>query len=330
MPNTKRTKNKPKQKKKKNQQRNQLALIRQPRQKPQVSMRDVHTICGINDPFCPHARGAKRMDGGKARALAYSYNALSNFATNDANGNSTVLFAPGYSHIFSSGTVNGLTGKSQFTNFINSSPIGQVLSYRIVSCGVLLRYIGAPLYASGTLRLQTYSPQTGVSLIDIDSGLFFGDEHMNISCAQAKDVAISFKAYDDMQAKQFTAPSSTNGTAAVVDYQTNGWNALLVTVIGGEPGKIPFEFELYFNYEVIFDDYAASALLMTPSPVMDPKVHAATTIVSSETRSIVKEGVGAFGKLVVNRAIQGLMKVGASAIGLPALGNFGAMAITVD
>lgn len=259
----------------------------------------IDTICGVNDPFCKHAQIARQIDSGKIRSMTYPLHFRTSFST-DANGALTAMFCPTFSYQYATGTVTGNSASyTTMTSTISSlSPNG----VRLVTAGIVIRYIGAPLYASGVLRLRSFasSPST---LAVVDTSLYNCDSYMDIPSSQVKEVVCLFKKTSVPLSSTFMWPGNVQPTSTLTATLDTGYNFIQLTLIGGPASASVIEVEAFYNFEMIFSDENAMALVMTPSPPKNPTVAAASELVSSETKTFVKEGLASVARMVVSKAV---------------------------
>lgn len=288
-PTTKQTKSKPPRPKPRRNVNRDSALIR--------------SVCSLNDPFCAHALGARGNDGSKTRSLAIPYHSRFTLTT-DGNGSATCLFLPAYDTVVASPT-SIVADTATFTTAMGvTSPMLNVSAYRIITAGVIVRYIGAPLNATGMVRIRNFNATLGGQLSSINMSTYQCDEYMDVAAASAREIAVNFKKSDQARAVEFNEPNVTTPTDLPSSWVGNGWSPTIISITGGVPTSTLLDIEVFFNYEVTFDDSTTNAILAQPSPKFNSTLETVSNIVSSETKSFVKEGILAFSQRMLDRAVK--------------------------
>lgn len=299
--NNKVVQRKKKQPKPKPKPKQQQVVVKKASSPPKIPNASLHAICSMNDPFCHHAFGAKYMDNSRVRSLAFPFHYRVSGPTTNVNGGSTMLFMPGYTHQYAVGTITG--GVSSYVNLTAVGNISNVMRYRIVSAGVVIRYTGAPLTASGIFQIRTFNSPDGSTLTSLDTGSYNCAEYADIPASSAREIVINFKKIDAMKAAEFNIPASTNPTLAVTDWKSSGWGPVAVALVGGPVSTPCFEVELFFHFELAFADNDGNSLLALPNPPSNSLVMAASGLVSNDTKAIMKEGIAAFGNMIARKAV---------------------------
>jgi hypothetical protein len=261
--------------------------------------RHTRTVCSISDPFCDHANGAKFVGSTTARTLPWRFHTRFTLSS-DTNGYAAHIFTPGYAAFGSDGTV--AAGVATFgSNPAISTPSCQ--DYRIVSWGVKIRKIVAPLSASGMVRIRIY-PATGGSALGVVT-------YANYNCSQSEDIPVSNanevvivgQRLDYTHARMRT-PATTNPGGLVTDWVAPGWAAVIVG-IDGAPASTPIlDLELFANFEVSFNDSDSLSLLTTPPLPVDPVSVNVSDNIYNAGRAIFTAGAQQASKYIENKAVQ--------------------------
>lgn len=288
----------------------------QPRPSGQLS-RHVHAVCSITDPFCQHANGAKYFVESSSRTLTFQNHFRHSIAT-DAAGYASVMITPGYNVFAALGTTVGTT--AYFTTYLSLAGIASPATYRIVSWGVKVRKISAPLYASGMVRVRGFAVKDGPSLAAVIPQTYNCDTSEDIPLQSCTDMCIIGRRMDYTHTK-FNSPYATNPGSTVTDWVNPGWTAYLISIDGGPPTTGVFDLEFYVNYELTFDDSNSNALLCTPPLPPNPAASAAASAVYTASKGIFTQGVVSAAKWIENKAATAL----ATYFGGPLAGRAAAM-----
>jgi len=278
--------------------------------------------CAINDPFCPHANGAKYMDGAKARTLTLPHRYRTSISS-DANGFGSIIFCPGYDYFQATPTV--ITGSVMtFSTLAALAPIANVASYRIVSAGLILHKTVSPLSAGGMLRVRSFASISGNGLDSVDFRTYACDQSLDIPVSDSNEVAVVFKRVNDVLARTFVQTGATNPNSTITNWVSPGWGAIVVGVDGCTASTGILDIEVLINYELTFFDNNSMSLLATEPPPANVPAVATANVVSSELKSFAKRGVLEFGKYVVKTATKAAIGAVGARFGVPPL------PITVD
>lgn len=267
-----------------------------------IAARDVQRVCSITDPFCSHANGAKLFSNSSARTIAHQLHGRGSLPT-DANGNASMLVCPGYSLFYCVGSVAGST--ATYTTLGGGTAFFNAATFRIVSWGVKLRKISAPLSTSGMLRVRTFGDKFGTNFANISTSSYNCDSFEDLPLSNANEVCVVGRRLDHTFSK-FSSVGATNPTSNVSDWVSPGWGAVQISVDGGPPSTGVVDFEFYVNYEVTLADSDNLAQLATP-PVPDhPLATAAANAVYTASSGIFTSGVKAFASFVERTAAKAL------------------------
>lgn len=233
--------------------------------KSPIPTKAVHALCALTDPFCHHAVGSKLPDIVGARTLAYPLHSRSTIVS-AANGAGAVLIIPGYNTFLAQTT--DVTTTPGVALYGAAGGLGSSITpnaYRIVSFGVKVRNLLAPLNSSGIIRIRGFSQRTGTTLTAISLA--------NYNCTFSEDIPMSgFKEAEvvgmkiNETATFFQQPSTTHSTGNVVNWLSPGWGAIQIAVEGTATSEAVLDLEFFIHYELMFNDDDSMNLLTTPSP----------------------------------------------------------------
>lgn len=260
----------------------------------------VEQVCGLTDPFCKHASGAKYPDDSSSRTLAYSDRGMVTLAT-DANGFAGVLWNPTYSNFplaFSSSTLDGSGVVTAYSTLASRVLFPSVDEYRIVSSGFVLRSIAAPLSAAGLVSVRSY----GTEALDLTTApmLSYGSgEALDVPLRLVNEVAVVTPHSSEMpQAFYRTASDGTT----VATWQSPGYDPVSIFVSGAPASTAVLSLEYIVNYELIFSPTTGMSLLGTPAPTARQYITSAATRVTSAMKPFAERGMKAIADSVIKAA----------------------------
>jgi len=295
---------------------------------PPVRMADVHSVCGLTDPFCKHSIGAKISDGGRSRTLAYNFHQRVNLPTN-GSGNGALLFPLSYLYQpVCVGTVVGSSTSVSYTTFAASNNFfgGATISgYRITSAGFRFRSIASPLNASGMVFIRNFTTKSPALLGTNDIATYNCDDYLDVALQDCRDVVVVPQRFDAMMSKQLTDPLVTNSNNLLSNYVPPGWSVVQIGVIGGPTSVSVLDIEMIVNYEIEFSDSDPMQLAATPTPPVNPIVNDAVNMVSNSVKSIAKTGAESFGKMLAQKATMAIAGLVGGRIGGPSGARAGMM-----
>lgn len=261
-------------------------LIRRPTVTPQMLSR----VCGLTDPFCDHAKGARYHDGNGTHSLAYPQKRMIPLATN-ANGELAMLLLPNYNnewYLF--GTTAG--GVNTYSGTMTGAPVlGNVSNYRIVSWGFTIKHVTTPLTASGLISIRGLGSQLGTSYGNVDGHTLNADVISDIPLQDCKNVAVVGRRANNTSAF-YTAPNSTAVVGSTpINYFGPGWDVYQIYITGAPASVTVAYLELTLNFEIILDDFTGMAQLMTPPPPSNALLETASAAVTSTATSVFTSGI---------------------------------------
>jgi hypothetical protein len=267
----------------------------------------VEQVCGLTDPFCPAAQVAKMPDNAGIRSLVFPFHTRG-VLTSDIAGFGAILFASGYDYRSAPGTVSVSGGDiiSAYSAFDAASiSFTGVSGYRLVSAGLVIRNITAPLNASGTVHIRGFAPQLGAALTSVSLLKYNCDFSYDVALQDCKDLCVMLKKTDP-RANLFFDPAQVNPTADVTDWVSNGWGPLQIGVTGVPASTTVLDYEVFYNFELTFGDGSTNQLLATPSPKANPVIKEAAEWVSSEAKQVFRGGMKAVSRWAISAAAAAL------------------------
>jgi len=263
----------------------------------------VEKVCSRLDPFCPAAVGSRQLDSGNLRTIAYPFKYRATLQSSGANVGST-LWLPGYGIApFWAGTMAS-PPTAVWTTIPTTSYLGSnVNAFRIVSAGVLIKNICAPLNCSGMVRIKSFNITSGNAMGSVDCLTFNASKTMDIPLQDCKEVAVVLARTDSSQAVRFFSPTAINPDNNINNYLSPGWEALVIAVDGVPSNTNVLDLEYFFNLEVVIGDNDALQLMAAPTPKDAPLLKSITDEVGSSMVTMFKEGAKGAAKFVAKAAI---------------------------
>jgi len=280
----------------------------------------LHRVCGLTDPFCDHAKGARYFDSNGTHSLAYPQKRMIPLATN-ANGELGLLLVPNYNNQW---YLFGATaaGNTAYAGTMTAAPVlGNTLNYRVVSWGFTIKHVTTPLTASGLISIRGFGSQAGSSYANVDGQTLNADVISDIPLQDCKNVAVIGRKANNTSSF-YVAPNTTVVTGGfVTDYVGCGWDVYQIYVTGAPVSTTIAYLELTINFEIILDDFTGMAQLMTPPPPSSLVMQTASAAVTSTAKSVFETGIAAASNYIKRSAATAL----ASYFGGPSAGAATAM-----
>lgn len=225
------------------------------------------TSCSILDPFCVHAKGARRPDGLGTQTMPYQSRATVAFGT-DASGNGRMVFVPGYgaygwAYCGTSGADWGVpanwtdmgTGKT----FLDAN----AAEVRLVSFGVRILSIMSATDCKGYCIIGTQANPV-VSAVQPKGRTAYPEHSIRPLTAGFETTWHSKPA--GASAHDFRPYTSVTNTMSDFD-----WSSLSVEIAGSTASSNVFVIEVIQNIELTFKETAgAMTALIPPSKPANP------------------------------------------------------------
>lgn len=284
------------------------------------SNEDVKKVCSLVDPFCSHAIGAKYMTFTMARSLSVPSHSRVSITTTGL-GSASALILPNYyyyPYVVGSFPVDSLNAR--FDTFDGTSSLPSALSTRLVTCGFKVRYIGAPLYASGVVRIRVFNARDGQGFLHIATGTYNCDQYADIPCSafQGRDVSVTLHRTTP-DAEFWRTNSQVTPSNAAIGWVSPGFQCAMVSIEGGPADGPCLELEFFLNYEIQLFDSDSMAQLAQPGPPNLPHITQAANHYTSTAKSIFAQiggDVSQYATKMVTNGLKGAVRSGMLAIGL--------------
>jgi len=273
-------------------------------------------VCGLNDPFCPAARGARYSDSANVMSLAYTVHSRQT-VTSLAGGNGGACLFPSFTYTPVVTALSAIGNVVTWNNFSGLPPIANVAQCRLVSGGAIIRCVAPYMTAAGMVHIRTFTIPTTASINTLDLGTYNCSHALDVALVDCKEVAITLLRSDPIKSKQFTAPGSINSGVGILVATPPGFEWVTISLDGCPASTACFEIEWIMNWEITFDSTTAVALLAQPSIREDATISTASDVVSSNMKSLFLGGVKAAGKHVLQVATTALADVIGRRFGIP-------------
>jgi len=289
----------------------------------QIMMRNTHAVCGLSDPFCSHANGAKFPDNSSVRTLPMSLRGTFDLVSSPA-GVACFLFQPTFK--YSPQCLPVVLGPGgAVTAWADRAPMNTTLpatGYRIVSSGFKMRRVCAPLYSSGIVRVRSWPTANFASLDAMPTAAYTASACSDIALQDVKEFA-AITQHNASPPQLFYTDDELN----VKDQTPNGYQPITVFVSGAPVSQTILVVEWVINYELVFDEESPLAQIATNPPPANSILTNAAARVTSSIPAFFEKGVDAVAGFIQRKALSAL----GSFLGGPAGAATGtAMAMLVD
>lgn len=281
-----------------------------PAREAKVPREHLNTVVGIINPFSAAARGIKYPDESSTKTLPYQRHERLT-VNSDATGFGGLIVLPSYFY-------NMLIGATAATATTLTAPTTVAAAtskiscdnYRIVSWGLRISNVTAPLSSSGTIAIRGWSAADSGALSVINATSYNSSFSEDIPLQDVRDVLILGQ-LSDMSGQAFVDTQSDYGaaeaaTATFVNWVRKGFNPITIHM-AGVPANTPcLAVELIVNYELGFFDHDGVGILATTAPEFHPHVHNAHKNIRSKMKNVFKKGSEQLAKHAVEAAATAL------------------------
>lgn len=252
-------------------------------------MGHVHSTCSITDPFCVHAKGASRPDGGPP-TIPYQIRAVLSLTADGTTGTARYTFVPNISfgYIAATNAAGTFTNGATWTNLGgNAFVTSNAKELRIVSFGVIIRSVMSATNAKGLVILTT-DPAPFVSATN-QAGSMQGQESVILTLAAGMEHTWVSKPLG-VTAHQLRPTSAFTSTMSDFD-----WTSLVVEVSGGDTTSatpyLSVEYVMNVEFTVQSSQSSNLAMLQKPPAVPNRVATAAAERVHAKTSSFIEGGI---------------------------------------
>jgi len=246
-------------------------------------------VCGVTDPFCPHAYSAKVFDMARVRTISAPY-VYRNTYSSDANGALSLLTVPNFNNDFLMvGTI--AANNALYTNGISRSGAPYVTQYRIVTMGMILTAPQAPLNRAGTVHLRLFNAANGAQFDICSITTYNCDVFRDVPLSElGKGLPIIFPR-SDLISNSFVPNENWNSGANITAWTSPGWPLVQIAVSGATASTACLSVQLFVHFECVYPDNSTNQQLATFSPPAHPALVSATTYVQSQIEAFAHNSV---------------------------------------
>jgi hypothetical protein len=261
-------------------------------------------VCGITDPFCNAAAGAKYPDDSSLRTLSWSYHNRATIASN-ASGFGGCLLLPSLAYV---PLVNStaVAGNGDITLDVGSALPGllsDINVFRIVSCGYKIRAVIAPLYQSGMVHIRALSQESTTGIGVVNGYSYAASQALDVRLQDCKEVTI-FNPHTSAPPTNFYSSGGVTPSNVITTWSPSGFSPISVLITGAPASQVVLEVEYFVHYELMFNDVSQMTLLATPPPPANALVTSAANHITSRLTAIMATGAAAAGKEIERAAIK--------------------------
>lgn len=272
--------------------------------KPRIPRSLVEKVCGITDPFCLAAKGAKYPDTSSARTLAWTYHSRYTLSSS-SDGASFRLWHPSYAfQPLTSTSGRTFSVSSAWNNYGALPGISGVAKYRIVSSGFIMRNVCAPLTSSGMVHIRSWSTPEGSNFVIVDGLSYNSSTSLDVPCNSVKELCVVTQR-SSRPTQEFT--DVPDDTAVVANFGDNGFIPITIYFDGCPVSTDMFDFEYFINFELILDDGASLGMLATPAPTVNSVIPTISAKITSSATTLFSRSMKALGDKVFKAASASLI-----------------------
>lgn len=261
------------------------------RPRPAIKVQHHKAVCSVTDPFCPHARGAQRPDGGPPTVpfqIRFLYP-----ITMDAGGAGTAkhVLVPGvlFTHMAYGTTTSKWDGSGAWTANPQAFVASNMKEARIISFGVVIRSAQSATNAKGTVLLTVDPSPVATVSQQIPKGNMSGTDTIIVPLAAGMEHSWRSK---PLGASAHLFKPASNFTSTMSDFD---WTSLQVEVIGGDTtaSTVYAYAEYVCNIEITLavNDSTGSAQLTRTPPQTNKLAMTAADVVHANAPSFIEGGI---------------------------------------
>lgn len=255
------------------------------------------STCSITDPFCVHAKAARRPDGLSTASIPYQVKSALTLTTgataNGDAGRARMVIAPGFGFYGTALATYGVgTGQNTLAAAWSSLPnngfvTNNAQEVRIVSMGVRIISITSATNSSGYVILGTLSAPVGG--VVQDNGTTSYVETMT------RTLAAGFETCWISKPTGSGAHNFRNSgiTSTMSDFD---WTGLSIEIVGGVNSTATLLIEIFTNVEIILGPNGATtglSNLIPPATPSNPVALQAQRALHSNLPGLIDQGVSA-------------------------------------
>lgn len=252
-------------------------------------------VCALNDPFCAHAEQGRYGDSGRVKSLPLTMH-YSHTVTTDASGNGACLILPQ----FLNSSPLEIPSSNVNTNDFSTAAVAFYpwpgMTYtptqvRLVTFGVTIRGISAPMYRSGLVKVRVFGHNTGAALGIVNTRDYLCDEYADVPLSDCREIAVKSRRISDIATHWQLPDHYLASGGAATTWVSPGFQSIAVHIVGGPASVGVLTIEVLEHWELVLgDNDPMQRLAQQPLPTSNVMKEAAETV-SNASKSIFTGGV---------------------------------------
>ena len=260
----------------------------------------VAAACSITDPFCVHAKAARRPDGLSTNSMPYQVRTME-LITTSSTGGARSFFASGFGlYCRAVATLAGgnwtLPATFEDTGVSKTFLDNNANEIRIVSYGLIIRSIVSATTSSGLVVVGS-TGYLAPAMVFPEGQITFDESHiqslapgMELSWI-SKPIGTDAHNFKDAAAWSPIAPNAYHD-----------WTSASIEVIGGPNSTAVLSVEVFVNVEFTIATTTGMSSMMPPSKPANALAIKAQQAVHSTVPAIIEGGVEKVGKFLESKA----------------------------
>lgn len=271
-------------------------------------------ICGMSDPFCDHALGSKHHDGGSARTLSFPQHQRVRMQTTNT-GLASLIVIPSYKYKSCSvAETLGASDAAWFSQERVHSGSPECSTVRLVSYGIVVRNVVAPLHASGMVRIRGFASKDAWTLVTgVDVATYNCDFSSDVPLYSTKETCVIGRRVDD-SVKLFKTPLQLDPDHTPQSNTGTGFGFIVVSVDGGPDSYPCLDVEVFLHWEITFRDTDELQQITTASLPQNVLVETATRSITSYSQNVFTAGLNAASTYIERLAERAIAQYGVGAM----------------
>lgn len=263
----------------------------------------VSRVCGLVDPFCEHAFGTKYPDDSSIRTLAVTERQRFTLVS-APDGTSGFMFVPSFANnsiLGANASVGGVVTLGNFT--INSEALADASQFRIVSAGMIIRRISAPLTSSGMVHVRGIPIESGAPTSDFDVTAYNVTSSIDMPLQDCKELVVIAPHSSQMPQTFYNV---ANAPTSITDWTATGFTNTLVGVTGVPASTPVLDVEVVVHIELVFTNESYLNRMATAAPPSDSTLTTLANYATSTMKPYFESGLQSFASAVKRKAIQAI------------------------
>lgn len=205
-----------------------------------------------------------------------------------------------------SGILAGPPGAGDYSlggGFSGAPPLTGAETIRLVSFGVRIKRVTAPLTTSGMIHVRGIPTQGGATNLASIAGLSYGSSgYLDIPLQDAKDIVLIGQR-TSQPPEAFYKPTDINTGVFMSGYTTPGFAPISVYISGGPASTALVTVEAFYHWECTFSTTNQMQVMATAAPVSNPLITQTVKAIQSTASTMFHSSVEAAASYVKRIAI---------------------------